>query len=283
MIGIYKFTNKINGLSYIGQSIHIEHRYQEHMHDRFVSNKNDTDWYKALNEFGPENFEFTILEECSADKLDEREIYWIDYYDTYFNGYNSTPGGQAKYYDPQPIFDAWNEGLTITEISEKLGIGTTTIYNNLQGYPTYSAQESNRRGGLKARQTAIQNSNVIHNFNYIYQYTLQGDFIKKWDSCKEVHRELGYDACLIGKCVAGKRKSAYDYQWKDFYKEKIEPYLGTVGKTQEIIQKDLQDNEIQRFPSVAAAARAVHGDGSLISRVCKDPKKTAYGFKWSKA
>ena len=38
MIGIYKITNKVNGLSYIGQSVHIERRFREHCFPSKTSN-----------------------------------------------------------------------------------------------------------------------------------------------------------------------------------------------------------------------------------------------------
>lgn len=50
---------------------------------------------KAFRKYGLDNFTFEILEECDIDLLDEREIYYITLYDTYFNGYNETTGGNG--------------------------------------------------------------------------------------------------------------------------------------------------------------------------------------------
>lgn len=46
-----------------------------------------------MRELGVENFYLEILEECPKEKLNEREIYWIDYFDSFNNGYNGTTGG----------------------------------------------------------------------------------------------------------------------------------------------------------------------------------------------
>lgn len=46
-----------------------------------------------MRKYGLENFTFSILEECPQNKLKEREIYWIKYYNTYRKGYNATRGG----------------------------------------------------------------------------------------------------------------------------------------------------------------------------------------------
>lgn len=90
MIGIYKITNLINGKSYIGQSINIKRRWQEHK-NMYGTNP----IYKDMQKYGLENFFFETIEECSEKDLDKREIYWIKYYNTFNNGYNRTLGGQT--------------------------------------------------------------------------------------------------------------------------------------------------------------------------------------------
>ena len=274
MIGIYKFTSKTTGLSYIGQSIQLERRYQSHM-DEAKQDRRNSKWYQALREQGKENFDYSIIEECKAAELNQREIFWIAYYDSFHNGYNSTPGGQSKIYDPQPIYDAWDEGLSISEIAQKLNIGHSCVHYNLIGYKKYSTQESNRRGGKIARQKVLINQK---NF-YIYQYDLNGNFIKEWNSCKEINRALGYNACFIGRCVNEKARTAYNFQWKNYYKEKIEPYLNRTGRAREVIQYDINMNEIARYSSLKEAGRQTNTDSSLIGRVCKNGNK-ASGYYW---
>ena len=88
---IYIITNKINNKQYIGQtSRSIEVRYNEHCYD----NRSNSAIHKAIKEYGVSNFEVKELEKVPLEKLDEREIYWVDYYDTFNNGYNLTKGGQ---------------------------------------------------------------------------------------------------------------------------------------------------------------------------------------------
>jgi hypothetical protein len=48
-----------------------------------------------LAKLGVDAFEFSILEECSATELDDKEKYWIQFYDTINTGYNLVPGGQS--------------------------------------------------------------------------------------------------------------------------------------------------------------------------------------------
>ena len=60
MIGIYKYTNKINGKSYIGLSNDIQRRQWEH---QTLANQQDTShFHRALYKYGMENFVFEVLE-----------------------------------------------------------------------------------------------------------------------------------------------------------------------------------------------------------------------------
>lgn len=73
MIGIYKITNKINGKFYIGQSVDIERRFMEHKTPHGTMNSIKL----AMKKYGKENFSFEVIEECSENDLNEREMYWI--------------------------------------------------------------------------------------------------------------------------------------------------------------------------------------------------------------
>ena len=90
MVGIYKFINKINGKLYIGQSKNLNCRKKQHFKNAFNPNNRDYDclFHRAIRKYGIDNFDFQILEECSIEELNDREIYWIEKYDSYYKGYN---------------------------------------------------------------------------------------------------------------------------------------------------------------------------------------------------
>lgn len=93
-IGIYKITNKENGKIYIGQSINCERRIKEHCYPNRYKDGLVID--VAIHKYGVENFTYEIIEECDKENLDEREIYWIAYYNSKKEGYNLTSGGQQN-------------------------------------------------------------------------------------------------------------------------------------------------------------------------------------------
>ena len=260
--GIYKFQNLITQEVYIGQSVDIQERYKHHQREWL---NGTTKLYQAIQQYGWDNFSHEIVEYCSIDQLNERERYWIDYYDSWHNGYNHNRGGSNKNsIDRQQIYDLYDEGLEPKEIAIKLDIGLSTTYQILNTYePFVNKQEGNSDKFV------------------IYQYSLTGEFIKKWSSCKEVQRELGISACSIGKVISGKRNSAGGYIWSKnpnlILQEKIQTSL---PKT--IYQYSLTGEYLAEFNSLAEASRAVSGYSSAIRRASNEGlNRSAYGYRWS--
>lgn len=97
-IGIYKIQNLLDGTIYIGQSKKITKRWQQHKKTAFNEKDHSYDLplYRAIRKYGLENFSFQIIENCSCEELDNKQIYWIEYYDSFFNGYNMTLGGNTR-------------------------------------------------------------------------------------------------------------------------------------------------------------------------------------------
>lgn len=94
--GIYCIENLINHKKYIGQSKRINDRWYHHR-SLLRDNRHLNDHLQnAWNKYGEENFKHYVLEYCDFELLDEREIYWIHFYNTLDRefGYNSKEGGQ---------------------------------------------------------------------------------------------------------------------------------------------------------------------------------------------
>jgi group I intron endonuclease len=100
--GIYCIKNSITGKCYIGQSIKLQKRLKKHWNSWNNPMYSHIVLYKAIKKYGIENFEVTILESfhdslCPGirSKLDELEKKYIQEYDSFNNGYNSTLGGDG--------------------------------------------------------------------------------------------------------------------------------------------------------------------------------------------
>lgn len=98
---IYKSRNKINGKIYIGQTIQNFDQYKsQHIScaEREVDKKagKTRSFYEAIRKYGKEKFEWEIIEQCdSKSELNKKEIFYIDKYNSYYDGYNMTFGGEG--------------------------------------------------------------------------------------------------------------------------------------------------------------------------------------------
>lgn len=90
--GIYKITDISSGLAYIGQSTQCQERIKTHIKNTISKDKGANKLYQHMQKVGLQNFTFEILELVPKEKLDERELYWINFYKTNTFGLNSTKG-----------------------------------------------------------------------------------------------------------------------------------------------------------------------------------------------
>lgn len=90
--GIYVVTHIESGRRYIGKSVNVKVRWNEHVRQcRNYRNK----FYNALAKYGRESFTWTIVEECEREELNVREKFWIAELDTIETGMNCTAGGDG--------------------------------------------------------------------------------------------------------------------------------------------------------------------------------------------
>lgn len=122
---IYKVTNNFNNKIYIGQTIQpYQKRWNHHLEESKLGS--ETKFHRAIRKYGKDAFRVEVIEEIPNEDLNEREIYWIDYYNSYNNGYNSTPGGDNPPRNDIPV----------------ICIETNTIYN--------SCKDAERKTGISS-------------------------------------------------------------------------------------------------------------------------------------
>lgn len=103
--GIYMIMNNKTGQKYIGQAFDIEQRWYRHIHNPNLQHSRID---RALNKYGDDIFSLHIVDETEKDKLNEREEFWVEKYNTFKNKkhYNLTKGGDrgpSLYGDRNPM------------------------------------------------------------------------------------------------------------------------------------------------------------------------------------
>lgn len=223
---IYKTTNLVNNKIYIGKRIFTK--------DKFFNNK----YYgsgkllkEAIIKYGLDSFNREVLEEVDNELLEEREVYWIKFYNSnnLEIGYNLTIGGNSKY--GRKIGNMSNE--TKKKISESVSKYLVEnghpfqdknhsdetkekIKNKLKGRKLtneHIRKLADGHRGLKYNKPEKVKKIKIDQSIKIKQLSMDGYFIKEWKSIMEAARELNIDRSGISRACRGIYKQCGGYKW----------------------------------------------------------------------
>lgn len=172
---VYKITNIINNKVYIGQTTEtIEKRFKRHCGYQLQDN---TYLHRAIKKYGSDNFYIEKIDEANNQKeLDEKEIYWIKYYQSDKNGYNlkSTIGKCGG--------DTLSNHKNIDIIKQKIS--------------------DSKKLDKNPNSTKIKAINIKNNFE------------RQYDSMKECQNDLSIPRHdIISRRCRGIIKKPYDNEW----------------------------------------------------------------------
>lgn len=138
---IYLISNDINNKLYVGQTTQtLNKRFNGHC--CYSKSDRSVNMYikRAIHKYGKDKFHILLIEECPIELLNEREKYWISFYDSYENGYNLTKGGQdSNYFNLHRLestidIKKFKEYIIefkplATEVAAHFGISKSSVYN----------------------------------------------------------------------------------------------------------------------------------------------------------
>ena len=240
MTGIYAIHNKINNKYYIGQTIDINQRWMQHRSRLKTGVHENKHLQSAYNLYGKDAFEYILIEECNKSELDEKEMYYIEKYNSYNNGYNSDKGGAGckgykhteeeiikmrQIQNPKSVLqldmelNVVNEWMSCSHAGKTLGFairGIKACCNRINRQKTIG-------GYYWVYKEEYENGTVdwdyylninLYGKRKISRYDLNGNLIEKYESVAEAARQTGFSRTSIDTCLSGKRKSSHNSIWK---------------------------------------------------------------------
>ena len=221
---IYGWYCTVTDKWYIGQTVNPEKRFNCHI-DRAINKKDKTYFYNSIRKYGLENFVYCVLEEnVLRENLNMREMGWIEYYDSFYCGYNMTAGGNQTIFSEEfkeKMSEAnkgripWNKGKHGIYSEETL----KKLSESLKGKPGYwtnkhLSEETKKKlsESLKGKPS-WQKGKPSYNRKPVSKYDLNGNFIKKYNCITDALKE-NPKAGHIGEVCNGYRKQTGGFIWK---------------------------------------------------------------------
>lgn len=248
-VGIYKWTSPI-GRIYVGQSTNLKQRL-EWYNGGGIWKANMPKLKKSFKKYGIENHIFEIIEYCSLEELNEKEIYWGIYYDALKKGLNCKLGEQncifsestinkmSKVKKGKPLSKEHqqNKEKSLQKYWDSLKLKREEKIKNKVKYIPTESHKNNISKGKKGKsihtpqsKQKLREEGRTRDMSKVYlagvearsipilQFDLNGNFIKEYPSANVAEREInGKRGDNIRACIRGKQKTAYGFVWKEKY------------------------------------------------------------------
>lgn len=252
--GIYLIINLYNNKFYVGSSKNLWERKLRHFRDLKNNKHKNIHLQNSYNKYGKEYFIMVMIEKIDDKKdLISREQYWIDTLNACnkeiaYNicskaenklGHKHSEETKKKMSKSMTGIKRTDEGKHNMSLSKSKPIIQCTIdgeYIQEWESANYVAKQ------LNYIQTAIS-SCCLHKYQYAYnslwffkseyeqkdfnvinfipkigrkinQYTLDGEFIKIWDTYKDIRQNYKINQTHIIECCEGKAKTCKGFIWK---------------------------------------------------------------------
>lgn len=152
----------------------------------------------------------------------------------------------------------------------------------------------NRQLGLKQSEETLKNMSLAQLNRYkingnspkcipVYQYSIDGRFIKKWDSSSHAAKSLCHSSPKVNTAIKTDSHYAFGYLWyKKFMGESFLPTQKIV-KVHSVIQSDINGVYISGYKSIRLASISVFGNRvgvNYIKLCCAGERESYRNFKW---
>lgn len=250
-------------------------------------------FYNAIKRYGWDNFEHKVLEDhLTREEAKKKEIYYIKKYDSFYNGYNRTFGGDLRICPSVKQYDRYT-GEFIKEwdctisAEQSLGIPNADISAvcNKKMKTAHNFYFTYDDLGLKLPKDTLKYINTNECIIPVAQYDLKGNFIKKYNSLTEASKELG-----IKHLIRLNTKTSFGYIWKELdrnnpaYPLKLsDDELECVKydyQTKTVYQYSLDGKYLKKFDNANDAAKSLNVIAGNIAATCRKESFQSNKFLW---
>lgn len=279
---IYKITNNLNKKVYIGQTNDIQRRFKEHKHFGDSKEEKTKILYQAIKKYGIENFLFEVIE-GPIENYNEREIYWIAFYNSFIGnenswGYNMTEGGE------EPPHFKGEEHHYATHSWEDIEKIIYLLKNTKLSFLEISKTFNYSRSAIER----INNGIIWHNDELKYPIRPESTKDFKLERANKIKYDL-LNTTLTQKEIGkkynvGRTTITAINQGQNFFDENFDyPIRKNNQQSKQIYMIDINNNQIIKNFKNAVEAAEYLGDEYQASniRACASGKtNTAYGYIW---
>lgn len=172
--GVYEISCDKSSKVYIGSSKNVQLRCLKHFSELRLNRHRCKELQKDYNQFGYDSFKVRIIEETNEFLLEKEKQHQID----------------------KTIDLLYNEKISGFYINEEL----KNIYASTDKSTHKTEAYRNKMSKLKTNKVA--------------QFTLDGEYIKTFNSAIEICEEFGYTRSVILSACNGSKRQAYGYKWR---------------------------------------------------------------------
>jgi len=188
--GIYTITNTITNHMYIGSTSNFIKRWNYHKLDLRKNKHENSYLQRAWNKYGEENFIFDKLIECDVEFIYSEEHYWCNLLQTH----NKSLGYNLKATHPN------NKCIVTNETRQKLREKALTRRWSDEHKELFRSKKIGKSQSEEHIKKAKEGK-----YKTVYQYSLEGDLIKEWQSAQNIQKELNIAASNISRCCNNKQ------------------------------------------------------------------------------
>ncbi len=177
---------------------------------------------------------------------------------------------------------AFEKEISMIQHFGRIDLGTGILANLTNGGPGCKSTIVSSKS--REKQSNARKGRFTKQSKRVDQFTLQGVFIKKFDSITKAADELNLTADqrrLINRNCWEKSKTALGYIWKFDGTSSYVPPEKEGPKNKIVISRfDLNGDYIKTYESINLAALEMNCPATSLSRCCQGKRTTCRGYQW---